>query len=242
MSTLLEIVNKAVIKVGESTITQNEFDNKLTKVAKVMSEAYVQAKSHLLRSYNWMISSKYARLEAYTQTVAEIQATYGIDLTGKTSEEIAEARFLVTEGDPDVFYVILDYRFNRSFALPTDHINTLLVTDISNYLWSYMQTGKYIHSDCDAIYLQYTHDVLETDLDESIVDALAAYLAKETIIWLGDKEEKPRLDNEYLIAWRFAKSMDAQQNGSRSMEAVDWIGESRGGGLHNGRTPYPQLI
>lgn len=239
MSTLLDIINRAVIKVGESPVTLDEFDEASTKVAKAMAQIYPMAKSHILRNYPWKAATKYSKLTPYTRTAAQILSTYGTDLTGLTFAEAANARFYV-ETDP-VFYVALDYRFSRSFALPSDLLRTQLLTDQYCGISPYSISGQYAHADDSSIYIRYTADIPETELDDSLADVLAAYLAKECIFFLGDKEQKPALDAEFYAAWRIAKSLDAQQDASRLFVSADWLTESRGGFPSDNGTPYSQL-
>jgi hypothetical protein len=240
MASILEIANNALIEVGESPVTQDEYDERLTKGAKVVSARYEACKRHVLRSYHWKDAETAVKIDADTITETAADTKYGITIGGATSYLGTTANlYLKTVGSPNIYYEAPVYGYVRNFTPPTDMLRLKMVLDINGQLEQSDYKSGIIVAHVETIYVAYTKDLDEASMDPSLSDSISLYLASKTARFLGAADEVDRLQADYFTAWRLAKSFDAQQDSSRRLNATDWLSER----LLSGTTgePYPSM-
>jgi hypothetical protein len=240
MSSVLDIANRALTEVGESPITQEEFDNRSTKGAKIVSQRYDASKSQVLRSYFWRQAETVIKIEATTITETAADLKYGITVGGvDTYQGDTFVLYLKTAGSPNIYYEAPVYKYNRYFALPGDVVRLKLVTDVNSRLENYAFYGGKIAADTDTVYAVYTKDLDERDMDDHMADTISLHLAMKSARFLGASDDLPQITQDFFSEWRLAKSFDAQQDANRRLDAVGWL-EDRLGSSSSG-SPYPQL-
>jgi len=240
MATILGIANNALIEVGESPVTQTEYDNLLTKGAKVVSTRYEACKNHVLRSYHWKDAEAAVKIEATTITETAADTKYSITLGGANSYLGTTANlYLKTAGSPNIYYEAPVYGYVRNFTPPTDMIRLKMVLDINGQLEQSDYKSGVIVGNSDTIYIAYTKYLDEVSMDDTLADAVSLYLASKLARFLGAADEVDRLNSEYFTAWRLAKSFDAQQDSSRTLQASDWLSERLLAGATG--APYPSM-
>jgi hypothetical protein len=237
MSTIIEIVNDALMELGESPISEEMFENATNRGARVMASRYARAKSQVLYSYFWKNADKVVKVSPVTITEAAADLKYNITLAGANSYLGATANLYWASAG--VYYEAPIYRYNRSFDMPSDLVRVKLVVDINGRLESYDYSGGQVQADSEAIYVLYTANIPESLIDEKLAYAISLKLALLSATFLGASDKLDNLEVKYNREWRLAKSFDAQQDSARGLHSVDWLEERLGG---HDESPYPGLI
>jgi len=240
MGRILDIVNAAIFEVGGSPITQEEYDNDKTKAAIAVSGNYLRVKRSVLFHYPWRIAERQIRLEPETLTEAEADARYGITLAGAVSYTGPSFRLFlksVTDGI-GTYYTAPVAQYTRQFLLPEYMVRIRLVSDSSGMLVDSTVRGEYVLANDSEVYLTYTEDLDEADIDETLGSVIALSLAATIAPYMGEDERQPYLKQQALTAWRLAKNADAQQSPNRVFQSVDWL-EGR---LYGSSNPYPFIL
>ena len=236
MASVLEIANDALIDVGESPVTQDEYDNQTTKGAKVVARRYERAKRQVLHSYHWKDAEKAVKVDADTILEAAADTKYGITIAGADSYLGANVNLYVTT-TAGTYYEAPVYGHTRQFTPPGDIIRLKTVFDIwGQKIESDFRAGI-IMATADSVYITYTADLQEASMDDSLSNAISLFLASKIANFLGAADEIPRLQNEYFTQWKLAKSFDAQQDSSRVLQATDWLEQRLGVGEYGANYP-----
>lgn len=234
MSSVLEIVNQSILNVGESPITQEEYDEDLTKAAKVVSARYPSVKKEALRSYPWRIAERRIRIEADIITEEAANAFYGITIDHDSALHQGDTFRLIlkTANDPidpgvtegNVYYQAeASQKWTRQYTLPEDNLRIRYVSEIYGDLEFYDYFSDKIHADTAEIFLVYTADIDEQDMDESLASVVAYLLSIKIARFLAVDEDMEAIKVEYVHAFRQAKTLDAQQDASRHFYSTDWL-------------------
>lgn len=236
MATVLDIVNEAIIWAKESPITQDEYDNDRTKAAKAASARYTSVKRQVLHSYFWRIAERSIRLEPETITEAAADTLYSITLAG--ADSYVGDTFRLYKKEDGIYYVAPVFRYTRQFAKPEGLVRIRMMTDCYGDLIDSNVAGNYILSDEPEVYLTYTEDIGEEDINETLQGVIALALSTAIAHWLGQDDLARELNDRFITTWRLAKNADAQQDPSRIFQSTDWI-DAR---VAQSANPYPNLL
>ena len=235
MSTIISIVNQAIIRVGEGIVTQTQYTNRSTKAAYVMAELYDQAKQEVLKGYPWRIAQETVRIEPDELTEAEADAAFGITLAGASLYTGDTYKLVLKEAG--IYYVAPIIKFSYRYSLPEDLVRVKMVTDISGSLIQYDIQGQYILSDDLFIYLHYTKDIDESLMDFNLTNLVSLRLAWMACSYLGASEQLSDIRSEFILSLRNSKNLDAQQDASRVFQSTDWLDQR----LSTYQPPYEGL-
>ena len=196
MATANDIVNFALTKLGQETVSDYTADNNAR--ARVMNSLYDIQRKALLRQYRWAFSKKRASLASLT-TTPEFGYAYEYQLPTDCLQLI-----LVNGDQPDPNWT----RYNEN--------------PIPEYV---VEGRKILSGDEGPIEIIYVSDAEEAgDFDAAFVEAFATKLAREGCMKITQsRTQKQALDEDYATSIQLAIRANAIERPSEMQADTTWV-------------------